>query len=367
LAVTALESISWHVVECQEIEMKLVARTTATDVAEGVRFSLQERDVDGNDLLADFALPWTPPFPPDGTEIHVFVELRITSTDSQLASDYIERWQVSWCLPPDTTAVRRSSGVTAPLVAGSTDAEVAHEFILVDEDGGEGAGATPDDFAVCGIRGARAATGELLTPFELVARGLPISHAGFERTLHRRDPETSADPVGSLGVAFSTDGEDLCGEAVIGTPVTFYVIAKPAGAAACGVTGAEFRVETIPSGWFVSSMAPPGTVFIGDPFDGTGCSGAYSTCQRGSSVIFLTVLAVPTSIVKNHPLRIEQRNPPLNLNFPCPLVTLCDAPLYTIACMTRGATAYFNPAAETPCIPTAVERLTWGSVKQLYE
>jgi hypothetical protein len=366
--VTAIESISWNVAECREIEMKLVARTTAIDIAEGIRFSLQERDVDGNELLADFALPWTPPYPPSGTEIQAFVELRITSNGSQLASGQIERWQVSWCLPPDPIAVRRSSGVTAPLVPGTADAETAHEFVLADEDGVEGAGGTPDDFAVCDVAGARAATGDLLSPFELAARGLPISHDDFEATrLHRWDPDTLADPVGSLGVTFSTDGEDLCGAAVMGSPVTFYVMAKPAGAATCGVTGAEFRVERIPPGWFVSSTAPPGTVFIGDPFDGTGCNVAYSTCQRGSNVVFLTVLAVPTSIVKNHPLRIEQRNPPPNLNFPCPLVTLCDAPLYTIACMTRGATAYFNPTVETPCIPTSVEPLTWGRVKQLYE
>jgi hypothetical protein len=369
-AVTEIESTQWYS-GCDQIVAYLVARTTATDVAEGVRFSIHERDGDGdgNDVLADVALPWAEPFPPVGTEVRIFIRLEVTVTGSRLAADEISQWQMTWCLPPAPTEVRRSSGPTGLLGSGTTDDEPAHEFVLVDEEGVEGSGPTPNDWLACDVGKARSVLGNLLSPYELTMRGIPFTDdsAWLGTGINRWGDDLAADPTGSLGVAFSADGMDLCGVATVGEPVTMYVVARTAGATTCGIVGTEFRVETIPAGWFATAVSPPGTVAIGDPFDGVGYNVAYMTCQSGASVLFVTAIVLPGSPVTNHPLRVHRRDPPTNRYFECPLVVLCDGPVYTLACVESGPTAYFNPDASTVCEATGVELQTWGRVKSLYK
>lgn len=63
-------------------------------------------------------------------------------------------------------------------------------------------------------------------------------------------------------------------------------------------------------------------------------------------------------------LQIEAKNPPTNPTFPCPLVTLCNAPSYTTVCIEPGV-AVLNPSGAIKCGSTA-EASEWGRVKELY-
>src|SRR5262245_25235003 len=70
-AMTQLETTLW-VPGCTETWVWFVGRTSATDLTQGLRFSLHEANPGSNELLTDVALPWTAPYPPVGTEIRVF-------------------------------------------------------------------------------------------------------------------------------------------------------------------------------------------------------------------------------------------------------------------------------------------------------
>jgi hypothetical protein len=50
----------------------------------------------------------------------------------------------------------------------------------------------------------------------------------------------------------------------------------------------------------------------------------------------------------------------------CTLVTLCDAPYFTITCV-QGGHALFNPAPGSCDGVVGVERRTWTGVKRLFE
>jgi hypothetical protein len=72
----------------------------------------------------------------------------------------------------------------------------------------------------------------------------------------------------SIDLSFDAEGSNCSRSVSAGVPFEFYIQARTAGAAAGGITGADFRVDGIPAAWlpFVSWVAnPPGATTLGDP------------------------------------------------------------------------------------------------------
>jgi hypothetical protein len=129
-----------------------------------------------------------------------------------------------------------------------------------------------------------------------------------------------------------------------GTAGTFHVMASLGGLASGGITGAEFRIDgALPHqapGWFMTASPDiSSSVTLGNPLTTPGTNIAFPTCQTGSEnglVHLFTIQAFNSSDPESHVLRIRARNPPTNSNFDCPLVVLCDAPVYTTVCVNGG-------------------------------
>jgi len=169
----------------------------------------------------------------------------------------------------------------------------------------------------------------------------------------------------SIGVYFTADGTDCDATGVAPfTQVTFYILVHTYGDAATGgITGAEFQVKNFPSGWFGTPTPNPafGTV-IGNPLTG-GCNIASGSCQSSPTgfINLFTVTAFATSAVSNVDLIVDKHTTPSNPNFQCPALVLCDAPIFTLICVSGGE-AFLNGGSCT----VAVQPTTWSKVKSLY-
>jgi len=62
-------------------------------------------------------------------------------------------------------------------------------------------------------------------------------------------------------------------------------------------------------------------------------------------------------------LRVVGRTPPQDPMFDCPMITLCDSPVFTRMCVA-GGTAIVNPSGECT---VAVEAASWSGIKSLYD
>lgn len=165
----------------------------------------------------------------------------------------------------------------------------------------------------------------------------------------------------SIGVFFAPDASDCDGTAAPFTPFFTYVIALLGGdAAAGGITGAEFRLDGISPAWFNTvTPNPAANVTIGNPTTG-GCNIAFPTCQGGGSVLLYTIQSVALAAVPATTFQINRHTTPGNVNFQCPLVTLCDD-AFTKVCVS-GGTAFLNGGTCT----VGVTEATWSTVKGLY-
>ena len=167
----------------------------------------------------------------------------------------------------------------------------------------------------------------------------------------------------SIGIFFDTGGATCSTSQAPFTPGTLYVLAV-LGGSVTGVTGAEFRVDGFPVGWFGSySPNPLATASLGS-VGGLGGNIAFGLCQTGLGgiVLLYTNSYFATSAVSSAYLSILRHTTPSNPNFPCPLVTLCDAPVFSARCV-NGGQAIINGGS--PCTVAAVPA-TWSSVKELY-
>jgi len=166
----------------------------------------------------------------------------------------------------------------------------------------------------------------------------------------------------SIGVFFAADGSDCDATQALFTPLDIYIMAVLGGdAAQGGITGAEFRMDGIPPGWFNSATANPvGTVALGNPIGG-GCNLGFSSCQSGALVLLYTINSFATTSLSNLTYRVLPHSTPSNPFFPCPLLVICDAPDYTKVCVP-GGTAFVNGGACT----VGVAPTSWTGVKALY-
>jgi hypothetical protein len=166
----------------------------------------------------------------------------------------------------------------------------------------------------------------------------------------------------SIGVYFDANG-GTCSTAIApNTPFTMYMIANLGGATSGGITGAEFRMDGFPAGWFgTPSRNPAANIDVGNPMNG-GTNLAFPSCQAGSGgrVLLFTINGFATSAVVNRYFQILQHTTPSNPNFVCPLVTICDA-VFTKICVTGGVAIVNGP----PCT-VAVQPASWSAVKEMF-
>ena len=152
-----------------------------------------------------------------------------------------------------------------------------------------------------------------------------------------------------------------------------------AGAAAGGITGAEFRIENTHRSETTVGISPDpnATIVLGDPFNLAGMNIAYEFCQTGPRVRLLTFTLTENVAVTDVELLLTQHYRPSNPSFGvCPLVTLCDGPVYTKVCVGMADSVHWRAVIDQSVVPTAacvpvsyplgLEPSTWGQVKQLY-
>ena len=149
-----------------------------------------------------------------------------------------------------------------------------------------------------------------------------------------------------------------------------------AGAAAGGITGAEFRIDYDNRSDLAINFAADPTVdiVIGDPFDQVGVNMAYSSCQAGSGgrIVLATFTVIENSPVIDTWFTLRKNYWPSNHVMDCPMLTLCDAPVYTAVCVSPADSdhwrAVLNPSAgvSADCSPVAVTPSTWSQVKGIF-
>jgi hypothetical protein len=195
----------------------------------------------------------------------------------------------------------------------------------------------------------------------------------------------------TIGVYLDTAGT-VCNGQTAGGIIQGSIWVNLAGAAANGITGAEFRVDPTQGyrGEFYTNYTVNVTqdtqVFLGNPFVvtnkfvGGGTNMTFTSCQTGARVRLMTFTIVETEPTNDIWLNVRQHAFPKNASFKCPLLTLCDAPAYTKLCVGQADSsdpevadpihwyAVVNPngGVQRACDPVAVALKTWSEVKSLY-
>lgn len=90
-----------------------------------------------------------------------------------------------------------------------------------------------------------------------------------------------------------------------------------------------------------------------------------ASCQKGPLVQVAQIelqsdFGFTTDFPTRHVVRVRAGSPPANATFDCPLVVLCDAPVYTVVC-TTGNDFGINFSCADP-----TNSATWSQVKGLY-
>jgi hypothetical protein len=157
------------------------------------------------------------------------------------------------------------------------------------------------------------------------------------------------------------------------------VQARLGGLTAAGVIATELFVEGLeglPRGWRASAETL-GSISIGSIVGISQVGGqlvrdgstAFSNCQSGPSgfVEFYHIRVTGTAVTEDLPsdmrVRVVAGSPPANPEFPCPVLNLCDGPVFTQVCVTGGE-FIINPMLRNCTV--GLETRTWSGVKDLY-
>jgi len=195
---------------------------------------------------------------------------------------------------------------------------------------------------------------------------------------------------GNIGLYFDT-GCSECAKAILpGQIVTLYVVTSLGGLSAGGITGAEYLIQVEPSGfpagWFYNEQFEP-DITVGGGALGTRCNVAWATCQtQDCRIIERIQIGNFSGSATTLTLRVVSGAPPANLNFRCPLFTLCDTPFFTKVCLgsdlhpcvadpaypaaqlatcSTSGVATINPVPGHSCT-VAVRPTAWSAVKAFY-
>ena len=175
-----------------------------------------------------------------------------------------------------------------------------------------------------------------------------------------------AQSSGVLGIYFDDRASKCSDTFSVGQSRTLWVMLLPEGDTRGGITGAEFRiVATGASGYSFSSETAvlPNGFAIGSAL-GDGINVVSSGCVSRTPVPILKLTVLNLSGAQDATLEIAERIPPTHRDFPCPLVTLCDNPIFTKVCITPDR-AVLNPSGGLRC-GISSEQSDWGRVKELY-
>ncbi|UCE02013.1 MAG: hypothetical protein JSW67_12215 [Candidatus Latescibacterota bacterium] len=200
------------------------------------------------------------------------------------------------------------------------------------------------------------------------------SPAAAQRTALELYYGTSDDPSTTDFYSLTRDWDVLVGE-----PSSLYfqfihVYARLAGSAAAGITGAEFFVQGVEglldAGFDASVTAnPEATVVWGSPIQTSGSTEdrryniAFPECMAGQDgLVFLASIRIWKFSAEGPPdgasLKVMAADPPTNSYFRCPLVTLCDAPVFTPACVRGGIFCAGGSAVQRPREPVPADGAT---------
>lgn len=187
----------------------------------------------------------------------------------------------------------------------------------------------------------------------------------------------------TIGVYLDAAGT-ICNGSSTGGVTQGSVWVNLAGAAAGGITGAEFRVDHSKNEYTSVGFTvdPNALIMLGDPFNAdpsgpanlTGTNIAYEFCQTGPRVRLLTFTLIEDTPTSDIELEVMRHFDPSNYTFDCPLVTLCDAPAFTKVCVGAAGDsvewrATLNVTGEiqaADCNPVSVSNTSWSQIKDLY-
>jgi hypothetical protein len=145
-------------------------------------------------------------------------------------------------------------------------------------------------------------------------------------------------------------------------PSRAYVIAILGGVFGSGIQGAEFCVKGYDSTWTnVITPNREANFLTGDPVT-TGCQIAFPACQSGSGGLTVLLYTIDTTALQSipvTPLAVTKHDYPSNPNFGCPLLVMCDGPVWTKWCVS-GWTSELIPCT------TGVAATTWTAVRSMY-
>lgn len=171
---------------------------------------------------------------------------------------------------------------------------------------------------------------------------------------------------GVLGIYFDDRANECSQTFGVGQSRTLYVLLLPEGDTRGGITGAEFSINTSGAPGYTFSaeqvMLPSG--FSLGSFIGPGSNMATASCASSLPIPLLRLQVTNVSGGRDAFIEIDARSPPLNHNFPCPSVTLCNDPIFTQVCVQPDR-AVLNPSGAMRC-GIASEKSDWGRVKELY-
>lgn len=149
------------------------------------------------------------------------------------------------------------------------------------------------------------------------------------------------------------------------TPTTCYVLAQGAYA---GLTGAEFGIQGWTDPFLVTATpSPDAAVALGDPVMQRlgsswvgGTNIAFADCQTTVPVLLFTLTVLnPTGTASYPTIRVRAHSSPSNGTMACPLITLCDAPVFTAQCVLGGQTAVVpGPTSLVPHSPSPADGAT---------
>jgi hypothetical protein len=198
---------------------------------------------------------------------------------------------------------------------------------------------------------------------------------------------------GYIGIFGDAAGTQCCFSlpAVQNGNEKIYVFYVTGGAAAAGISGAEFKLSFNPPttanlNW---ASAQGLHVLSGDPIDNGSGGGAYmganqNQCltQNGLAGDMIPLGEIHVKdLYDEHQIVVGASDTPVNPNFACPAVFLCDGPAYTEVALTLkkgdsalggqdpvGFVSSVNAASctGTSCGFVATQPTTWSTVKGLF-
>ena len=194
---------------------------------------------------------------------------------------------------------------------------------------------------------------------------------------------------GYIGVFSDASGSNCCIDATGGV-TTLHVLFVTGGATSAGIVGAEFRVDVTPtsaSTFFIWSAAAESNISLGEPVNNVAPQSlniAFPLCQTitgfaGDHISLGTITVI--NATEEHELQVRPHLNPTNPSFKCPLVNLCDGPIFSQVCLTLqdgdpelegaepiGFRSYLNSptCAGASCGFVSVEESSWSGVKSLF-